>query len=116
MKVLKEITEWKTDYSVPNHIYLVDGDKILAYKTYRENSMHFLTGSCRLDKRGRKFKELKYIATDWGTTQTKSNVIIVQGSKGNTYEVDPDTGTCSCPGFQYRGNCKHVKILQETKV
>jgi predicted nucleic acid-binding Zn finger protein len=32
---------------------------------------------------------------------------VVKGSNGNTYTIED--GKCSCPGFTYRGNCKHVK-------
>lgn len=34
----------------------------------------------------------------------------IQGSKGNTYEVElHEKGfDCTCPGFTYRGECKHV--------
>ncbi len=37
----------------------------------------------------------------------------VQGSKGNTYTVVKDAGriTCTCPGFTFRGNCKHTLEL-----
>ena len=42
------------------------------------------------------------------TSLSKSEVS-VKGSKGNEYQVDTDKGTCSCPGYTYRGNCKHVK-------
>ena len=38
----------------------------------------------------------------------------VEGSKGNTYTVRKETATgevtCTCPGFKYRGKCKHTKI------
>jgi len=39
-------------------------------------------------------------------------VIEVQGSKGNTYYITmSDTPNCSCPGYQFRGSCKHIKEL-----
>ena len=38
----------------------------------------------------------------------------VEGSKGNTYTVSRNKTTgklnCTCPGFKYRGNCKHLKL------
>jgi len=35
----------------------------------------------------------------------------IEGSKGNSYEVElHEKGfDCSCPGFTYRGECKHVR-------
>ena len=112
MKVLKEVTEnWTTDF-MPNHTYLMDGDKVVAYRPWHEDPVQHLNGTYRLDKARRKFKELPFVASEWGIEEAKSNIIVVQGSKGNTYEVDPDTQSCTCPGFQFRGNCKHIKVLE----
>ena len=37
----------------------------------------------------------------------------VEGSKGSIYTVRKETTTgevtCTCPGFKYRGKCKHTK-------
>jgi len=41
-----------------------------------------------------------------------ANVIEVKGSKGETYTVDPEAQTCTCPGYTFRGTCKHVKELE----
>lgn len=45
---------------------------------------------------------------------TKDRVIKVKGSNGNEYTVKESGGTktCSCPGFQFRKTCKHLKELE----
>lgn len=49
-----------------------------------------------------------------GTNALKEEV---QGSKGETYEVfahqDESYDNCTCMGFQFRRNCKHVRALRE---
>jgi len=37
----------------------------------------------------------------------------IEGSKGNTYDVTlHDKGfTCDCPGFSFRGKCKHSQSV-----
>ncbi len=39
----------------------------------------------------------------------------MQGSKGAEYHVrvGADGSSCTCPGFTFRGKCKHVDLLQE---
>ena len=38
----------------------------------------------------------------------------VPGSNNNVYTltVSKDSKSCSCPGFTYRRNCKHLSILE----
>lgn len=112
MKVLKEITKWDVEYRQPNHTYLMDGERAIAYKPWHEEPVQNFSKGYKLDKRYRKFVEVKFVPNDWGIDEPKSNLIVVQGSKGNTYEVDPEAGTCTCPGFTFRGNCKHTKVLE----
>jgi hypothetical protein len=52
---LKEVTEWKVDYRQPNHTYLVDGDRILAYRKWHVEAPVFFTTPPRLHKSYRKF-------------------------------------------------------------
>jgi predicted nucleic acid-binding Zn finger protein len=51
------------------------------------------------DKRYRQFEILKV------ETVKKTKVVI--GSKGTKYYIS-ESG-CSCPGFTYRGKCKHME-------
>ena len=105
MQALREITVWEGD-AQPNHVYLMDGDKAVAYIKQGDTQPFYFTNPMRLDKRGRKFEKLD---TNPFETSVKSTTIEVQGSKGNVYYVDPETKTCTCSGFQFRGDCKHVK-------
>jgi uncharacterized Zn finger protein len=43
-------------------------------------------------------------------------LIEVQGSKGAVYYVDPELHSCTCPGFTFRGKCKHTDILVDNLV
>ena len=116
LKVFKEVTEdWDVDYRLPNHTYLMNGDVVVAYKPWHEDPIqHLKSGKVKLDRRYRKFKELPFVAADWEMEEEKapSNIVIVEGSKGNTYEVDVEAETCSCPGFTFRGKCKHIELAR----
>ena len=43
---------------------------------------------------------------------TPNNIKEVEGSKGAKYIVNLDDNTCTCPGYTFRGACKHVKELE----
>lgn len=107
MIAVKEITVWDDVKRQPNHIYLMEGSKAIAYMPFGEGKPFYFKNGITLDKRGRKFEELK--KNPFKEVKVESTVVKVQGSKGNTYEVDVEARTCTCPGFQYRGNCKHVE-------
>ncbi|MBM38505.1 MAG: hypothetical protein CMO97_05470, partial [Woeseia sp.] len=62
--------------------------------------------STQFSKARRKFKKIGERAEE-----LESGIIKVQGSKGNVYLVDTINKTCTCPGFIFRGHCKHVKEI-----
>ena len=107
MQILEEVTKWEVDYRQPTHVYLLDGDKIVAYQKWGNGDVGYLPNPIRLDRRGRKFVEVKSNA--FIINEVKSKLITITGSKGNTYQVDPDASTCTCPGFTFRNTCKHIK-------
>lgn len=107
MLYLQEITKWSDN--TPNHIYIVSDDRSRLFgfipsgktKETRFNPpMEFFT-------KHREFKELKRIAE----IDTSEKSWVVKGSKGDSYLVSEVNGklTCTCPGFQFRGKCRHVE-------
>ena len=105
MRVLQETTKWDT----PNHTYLLDGNNLLAYIKQGTKEPIYLKKPIKgFDQRRRTFVELKKNPFD---STVKSNIIVVTGSKGQTYSVDPEAKTCTCPGFTFRGKCKHTESL-----
>ena len=103
----------------PAHTYLLDGTTLVAYiKVGDTEPFYFKNGIKGFSKSGRKFEELKTNPfKDWAkllkahitVTETPSYIKKVAGSKpGVTYEVNTDENTCTCPGFQFRGKCKHT--------
>jgi hypothetical protein len=106
MLAIKEVTAWKDVSRQPNHTYLMDGDKAVAYKPWHTGDAYYFKKPMRLDKRYRKFEELKNNPFD---VSVDSELIEIKGSKGQTYFVDPEAKTCTCPGFTFRGACKHLK-------
>lgn len=109
MIAVRETTVWKDVKVQPNHTYLMDGDKAVAYIKWGAGEAFYFKNPLRLDKRGRKFEALK---SNPFTAKVTSNMIRIEGSKGAVYEVDPDAKTCTCPGFTFRGACKHIKELE----
>jgi len=89
------------------HTYLLDGTTLVAYiKAGETVPFYFSKGIKNFDKRGRKFERAD--TKPFKQLKKESNVITVTGSKGQTYFVDRDQATCTCPGFTFRGSCKHL--------
>ena len=105
MEALKETTGGQ----FPPHIYLLDSNNLVAYIKHNEQTPFYFKKPIKgFDKRGRKF--IAITPSPFNVT-VSSATIKVEGSNGNTYTVDPDAKTCTCPGFTFRGSCKHTKEL-----
>lgn len=108
MEAVREVTDWDT----PNHTYLLDGTTLIAYiKQGESEPFYFAKGIKNFDKRGRKFVSADADLFTTPENATENTLIEVQGSKGAVYYVDPVEKTCTCPGFTFRGKCKHTDIL-----
>ena len=97
MKILQEVTDWGAEYAIPGHIYhVLDNGKLKAF----DNGSGLITFSRPLmfDRRGRKFRTIQEVP--------EKDTKVVQGSGGKKYTITD--GRCSCPGFTFRGHCKHV--------
>jgi hypothetical protein len=111
LEALKEVTEWKVDFRQPNHTYLLDGDKLVAYRQWHTGEPIWGT-PVRFDRRYRKFE--KADLTLFGIVDAPAvnpSTKVVKGSKGNEYILNLDEGTCTCSGFKFRGKCKHIETL-----
>lgn len=108
MEALKEVTDWGSS-TAHNHTYLLDGTNLVAYIKYGDTAPFYFKNPIKgFDKRGRKFESVK---PNPFKEKKQSNTIAVQGSKGQTYYIDPDAKTCTCSGFTFRGKCKHLETV-----
>ena len=118
MKWFAETTEW-ADAKSPNHIYLLDDSKskMYAYRPFGTGKIQVFKNPIRLDVRGRKFKvNPEQYKTRVEEQVPEGRVVEVKGSKGEVYRVTELNGnySCTCSGFKFRGECKHVKQVKET--
>lgn len=109
MEAVREITVWEDCSRQPNHEYLLEGSRILAYRKWGQGEPIKLNGNIKIDRRGRKF--IKLALTVFNNFEKESSVVEVKGSKGDSYFVNVNEGTCTCPGFNFRGKCKHVAMV-----
>ena len=111
-----------TGGAFPAHTYLLDGTNLVAYiRVGHTEPFYFKQPIKGFSKSGRKFEEVDLAAFNNWAKLLEAHVAIaepvrsikrVQGSKPNTwYEVNTDDMTCTCPGYTFRGACKHTKEL-----
>ena len=97
IEILQEVSDWG-DKKISNGIYHVNGaGQLVQYndKVFKNPMKQFSKSRRKFTKIGEREEELA------------PGVITVQGSNGKVYTID--NGKCSCPGFTFRGNCKHIK-------
>ena len=114
MKWFAETTDYKDN--TPNGIYLLDDSKSKMY-AFRPAAGEIKTfrNPIRIDVRGRKFVvNPVQFRTNVQEPEPEGRVWTVKGSKGDEYKVAELNGnwSCSCSGFRFRGDCKHVKELR----
>ena len=86
------------------HTYLLDGTNLVAYvKVGTQEPFYFKNPIKGFDKRGRKFIPGN---SNLFTQKKETHGKTVIGSSGQAYTVTAES--CTCPGFTYRGTCKHM--------
>jgi hypothetical protein len=127
-EILKEVTEWQSDYRVPNHTYLLDGKgNIIAYLPETGGDIILSKSqSIKLNKRYRKFVKVKHIDLEKIAKslpapvkeefkKPKSVRAFKVKSDDKEYLVEVFAGnklSCNCVGFGYRGKCKHSDAVK----
>ena len=107
-----ETTTWTDDFGDNcNHVYVMNDSltQALGYVPRGSKILHRFKTPLKLDTRGRTFEDL-------GSAEPPApEQITVQGSKGETYYLTEDEGvwSCTCPGFRFRGQCRHVAEIQQ---
>jgi len=114
MKWFAETTDYKD--TTPNGVYLLDDSKskMYAFKPFGTGAIKVFKNPIRIDMRGRKFAiNSVQFKTTVEPEVPEGRVIEVQGSKGDVYKVTEFNGnlSCTCSGFKFRGDCKHVKSV-----
>jgi hypothetical protein len=104
IRILQETTDWG-EYNISNGIYYVnEHGHLVGYKPAGGEYKEYTTPMKQFSTARRQFTEI-------GTIDNGNSGIPVKGSKGNTYYIKD--GKCTCPGFKFRGTCKHLAMITE---
>ena len=102
--VLQEVTEWGNE-SVNNGIYHVNGaGQLVAYQPNESTPLKVFKNPLKGFSKSRR----KFVKLEQYQEEVASNVKIVKGSNGKEYYIED--GKCTCPGFTFRGTCKHINM------
>lgn len=118
MLCVQEITDWED--TTQNHVYFLNDDrsKMLAYVRAGTDTVFEFSKPLGFTASRRKFLK---IDNRWGfepkeyVKPSKNKQWTVQGSTGK-YIVEKTLNglVCTCSGFKFRGNCRHVKEIEAT--
>src|SRR6056300_488417 len=105
IEILQEVTDWGK-YKVNNGIYHINSaGKLIAYQPNKDSEVQVLNVPSNQFSKARR----KFIKIGERPEELESHIVKVEGSNGAVYLIDTDKKTCTCPGYTFRGNCKHIK-------
>jgi hypothetical protein len=97
-------------------------EKMYAYARFgNPMDVQVFKNPIRIDARGRRFEQVRNDIYGWVDADDEVEVAsptnptwTVAGSKGDKYIVEKDGSmyTCTCSGFKFRGECRHIKEVQ----
>ena len=113
----RETTIWADGSTSINHTYLLEGDKMIAYMRSQTSVPFYFKKPIMISRSGRRFEPVEPNPFDLVPQVVQAQAIVedireIEGSKGARYYLNVDLKTCTCPGYTYRGTCKHVKELE----
>jgi hypothetical protein len=111
----RETTIWEDGNANINHTYLLEGDRMIAYIRSQTSIPFYFKTPIAISRSRRKFELVEpnpFDAVPQVVVAQESNIREIEGSRGTVYYVNVDDKTCTCPGYTYRGTCKHVKLLE----
>jgi len=108
MNAVQETTKWAGKQQ-PNHTYLIDADRMVAFIKKGDKTPFYFKTPIQINVRGRTFKPV--VPSPFKMVKA-ADTIEVTGSTGTTYFVNTVERRCTCPGYIYRGQCKHTKDLK----
>ena len=121
MKVFQEITQWTTEFDMPNHVYFLNDskEKMYGYVQSTTGIVQTMSKPYKFKASGRKFKEVEnrwnFVVAEDEPVETVGRQYQVPGSKGAIYTVTDDNGawSCTCPASKWqKGDCKHIVKLK----
>jgi hypothetical protein len=120
MKAFLETTKWADTEFNCNHVYWMDDakNKMHAYARFGNplDTQVFKT-PIQIDIRGRKFEVVRHDIYGWAAVEeivSANPTWTIEGSKGAKYVVEKDGSVynCTCAGFKFRGDCRHIQEVQ----
>ena len=102
IQVMQEITDWKDQPVANGQYHLNSYGFLVAYQAPGGDLKKFKKPMKQFSKSRRKFE----LISEYPDSDLPNDVRTVKGSTGNVYTIT--NGKCSCPGFTFRGKCKHA--------